>query len=196
MELSVNFIVVFVISIVILFFGIKFIYDIMNMGEEVKLVLTKQVEDELGALAMQGKRISIAFNSEKIYPGKNHVFGLGVLNINATHKYFAIGVYAGPAYDRDNEEIREPKLQFLPNDGDDPSVGVIKETIALDELKKIPIGVKVPPGTKPGSYIVNVYVCNSDSTIGEYAGLCSSETPDENFYDKENPVRKIYVEVP
>ncbi len=186
MELSMNFIVVFIISIVILFFGIKFVYDIMNQGGIINEVLTAQVNNELENLASQGKRISIAFNSGTISPGEHQIFGLGILNMDATHKYFAIGFKPGPAYDNDNNLIEPNPLQLPPDK---------KMTIELDELEKVAILVKVPRGTKPGNYIVNVYVCNSDSTNGEYDGVCG-EGSDENFYDKENPVRKIYVEVP
>ncbi len=179
-ELSINFIVVFIISIVILFFGIKLIHNIICEGEKIELIITQRIDDELGKLAMQEQRISIAFNSETISPGNHHVFGLGVLNIDATRKYFAIGVEPGPAYDMDNNEIVNPELQFLYDK---------KATIALDELKKIPIGVKVPSGTKPGTYTVNVYVCHDETEIN----TCTKDL--DNYYDEYHPTRNIHIEV-
>lgn len=181
-ELSVNFIVVFVIALIILFFGIKLVYDIIGEGKEMEFALTKRVMDELEILAAQGERLSIAFNQETIPSGKQHIFGLGILNTDANKKYFAIKVEKGPAYDNDNNPIDEAdnKIQVLFNN---------KAFIELDEHKKIPIMVKAPLGTKPGSYTLNVSVCHSDDEIDE----C---TDPDKFYDKDNPVRKIYVEVP
>lgn len=183
-ELSVNFIVVFVIAIVILFFGIKLIYDIISEGEEMEFVLTQRIMYELEILATQGERLSIAFNRETIPPGKQHIFGLGIVNIDATAPYFAIGVEKGPAYDIDKNPLDEAHKK----------VGALypkKVFIELDEHKKIGILVKVPRGTRTGSYILNVYVCHSEDEIDD----CTS-TDTDKFYDKDNPVRKIYVEVP
>ena len=80
-ELSINFIVILIISIVIFGFGIKFIYDLMYRAGELSNMTQKQIDDQLeNILCDSSERICIGTSTRNIRPNKIGVFTIGILD--------------------------------------------------------------------------------------------------------------------
>ena len=80
--LSVNLLVVIIISLVILGLGIVFLYNLIGGAQDFKSELDSRTEAELERLLIdEGKQVALARNTVTLSPGETHTFGLGILNI-------------------------------------------------------------------------------------------------------------------
>src|SRR3989338_1661935 len=80
-ELSVNTLVVVIISLVILAGGITLLYKFIAGAEEIKADLDARTTEELERLLVQqGKKVALPLHVADVERGKTHVFGLGILN--------------------------------------------------------------------------------------------------------------------
>ena len=175
-ELSINFIVILIISIVIFGFGIKLAYDIMHQADELKGITVNEIEAHLeNIMCDSSERICIGTSTKEIRPNKPGFFTVGILNSHDNTEDFYVDVEKGNAYDKYDNEIPNPLSWLLNN----------KITINPNEQEKVGIAVKVPGGTKKGTYVLNVYVC-SDERV-------SCEKDSDNRY---GTTQKIYVVVP
>jgi len=172
-ELSINFIVILIISIVVFGFGIKFAYDIMSQAEELKDITLKDIEANLESIICDSsERICVGTSTREIRPNKIGFFTVGILNTYPDRKDFYIDVE-----ESDSEEISQigKKYWMLENE----------LTIEPNEQQKVGIAVQVPGGTKKGTYVLNVYVCSDESI--------SCEKNSDNRY---GTTQKLYVVVP
>ena len=80
-ELATSTIVTIIISLVILAFGIVFLYNLVYGAESIKSDLDERTNEELEHLLIdQGKQVALPFQTANLYPGENRVFGIGILN--------------------------------------------------------------------------------------------------------------------
>ena len=174
-ELSINFIVILILSIVIFGFGIKFTYDIMYKASEIKDITMKEIEAHLeDILCDSSERLCIGISAKEIRPNKPGFFTLGILNIGDESEFY-IDVEAGKAYDKYDNEISNPLSWLLEN----------KLTINSNEQEKVGIAVQVPGGTDKGTYVLNVYVCRNESFSCE-----------KDSTKRYGATQKLYVVVP
>ena len=170
-ELSLSFIVTFIIAITIFIFGIRFIYNIASETTELEKITTDQLDNKLADLACESNdRVCIGIIKKTIARGDFDVFGLKIININPT-TMFKVEVIPTSAFDKNNEEITN-NIDFKYNDN------VLE--IETNEEKSLGIGFEVPKDAKSGTYIFDVIVrYNVDNEFKQYDDL-----------------EKIYVEVP
>ena len=159
-ELATSTIVTIIISLVILAFGIVFLYNLVYGAESIKSDLDERTNEELEHLLTdQGKQVALPFQTANIYPGENHVFGIGILNTKEEAD-FTIGVEckiyvneegAGGATDKCNG-------WYLYN----------TETFSLEqgEHRKEGIMVNVPNDAPKGEYIFNVNIISGENAYG------------------------------
>jgi hypothetical protein len=178
-ELTVNFFVIMIISLVILGMGIYLVSLFFTTTEEVKTNLDIQTERHIQRILIGGERVAIPINEKEIRRGKGDIFGLGILNILGETKNFTINIEDGPFITTTNE-ISNPSVNIihLPSQ---------TKEILNNEQKIFGIPVRVPRKAQIGTYILNVYVCNCSATT---CNQCSST---EEAYD--NSVHKIYIKV-
>lgn len=176
-ELSINFMVILIITIVVFGMAMYLLKMFFGTAEEIKRNIDTQTEGEIQRVLFSGERVAMPVNKKDIRRGSSDVFGLGILNINADPD-FTIKIESGPLILKDNTQIASPSpgLAFLSE---------YKKTVKNNEHVIVSIPIRVPRGAAVGTYIINVYVCACSGS-----GCCSSS----NSYD--GTVHKVYVTVP
>ena len=180
-ELSINFIVVLILSIVIFVFGIVFMRNLFVQLNGIRDLTLEDLDSKIGSLICEGsERVCIGYDRKTIQRKEFAVFGLKILNILDTQD-FIITVAPPDSYlgfKKDKTEILSPPTN--------PKLIVYPETrtkiIAKNEEKPLGIGVKVPANAVSGTYILDVRIQYNDAETGEPKDYTN--------------VHKIYVEVP
>ena len=171
MELSLNFLVIIIISITIFGFGIYFISNLAQQAEDLRKLTLSQIDEQISGLACKGSdRICIIAEKKKIQRGNVGIFGIKILNILESKDFQIIARASSPlGYKKDNSPITSPALIINPPQGR-------MESIQKNEDKTIGIGVQVPENAPiGGTYIIDVEIRNGG-----------------NLYV---PLQKLYVEV-
>lgn len=159
--LPINVLVIIIISLVIFAGGITLLYKLMGEAESVKASLDAQTEAELRRLLeVESQRVALPLHTAYLYPGDFHSFGLGILNIDEFGHEFDINIELSKAYDETEDFTEEAKtkmeeegwLLFFPK----------TDLIENNEYQLIPLGVKVPKGSRKGTYIFDVNVFFKD----------------------------------
>ncbi|MBI1935370.1 hypothetical protein HYS31_02930 [Candidatus Woesearchaeota archaeon] len=161
-ELSLNFLVVIIISITVFAFGVKFIYDLTNEANELQKLTINDLDERISGLACEGTDlVCIGIDRKTIKRSKFDVFGIKIINIKERQKF-----------DIEVENPKENSIEFLGYDKDDnnkilknsetPELSVRPRKrdieIGKNEEGLIGIGVEVPSNAKSGTYILNVVI--------------------------------------
>lgn len=190
-ELSINFIVILIISIIIFTGSIYMTKKFFSKAEEIRKDLDSGTEDQIYSLLSDGSKVAIPVSRKDIKRGKSDVFGLGIYNVLKDEATFEVMIVFSKAYDRDETVILNS------NQGDYINEKWIfsdarQYTLQNNEKVAVPILVKVDGkitedvATKKGTYIFNVCVCKDSC-----GGSCNSMTP---MYG--DSMHKIRVTVP
>lgn len=92
-ELSMNFLVVIIISLAILAGGISLLYKFIASGKDLIIDISDQTRIETERLLDDGSLVALPYQAKTIKRGEDFVFGLGVLNIKDEGKLtFSVGV--------------------------------------------------------------------------------------------------------
>lgn len=173
-ELSLNFIVILVISIIIFGFGVRFISKLSSQATELRDLTISELDEKIGNLICEGsERVCVGIDHKTIKRKEFDVFGVKIMNI-LNDKNFEIKV--SPAtpmgYKKDKTPITSssPYLIVNPSQRD----GIF---IKQNEEKNIGIGIQVPAEAVSGTYILNIEIKKDDRAL--YV-----------------PVQKLYVDVP
>ena len=165
-ELATSTLVTIIISLVILAFGIVFLYNLVYGAESVKLDLDAKLNEELEHLLTdQGKQVALPFQTANLYPGENHVFGVGILNTKEKAD-FKIDVICKKYVNEERVDETEPVCSIADN-----WYLYNTETFSLEqgEHRKEGIMVDLPNDASKGEYIFDVKVnreeLNSDFTL-------------------------------
>ena len=87
-ELSLNFIIIIIISIVIFGFGVRFIYNLSSQANELRDLTFDDLDKKIGNLVCEGsERVCIGIDRKTIDKGKFDVFGAKILNILAAENF-------------------------------------------------------------------------------------------------------------
>lgn len=156
--MSVETLVVIIISLVVLAGGMTLLYKFIGGAEDTKALLDQKTDDELERLlADQGKQVALPRNIATIERGNSHVFGIGILNVDSagTGDSFTIDVNPNQAVDEsgnimdiNSDEIKSNWLLW--NNGAIP--------IAEGDHSKESILVKISDEALKGEYIFDVLV--------------------------------------
>ncbi len=162
-ELSMNTLVIIIISLVILGSGITLLYKFIGGAEDTKRLLDERTNTELEYLLVdQGKQVALPLHVADIQAGDSHLFGLGILNSDERYgTQFTIHIDLNKAVDKNNELFTEEEkvkklseLWLLYNS--EPLL--LKE----NEHRKESILVDIPPNAPKGQYIYDVVVKTAD----------------------------------
>lgn len=186
--LSINFLVIIIISLVVLGFGIKFIYDIFHGAEEIKDITLEDIDAQIGQLLCEGDElVCLGIDRKTIKHGDLGVFGLKIINMRDIAQVdFYIIVTSGDAFDKDGILMSNLNVDCVPTCG----LPGRMETIKKYEEKEIGLGMKVENNAASGTYIFDLAVCYDEpSSPDDTTGKCTTP-PDLYYFDK------IYVNVP
>ncbi len=91
--LSIEMLVVIIISLVILSGGIVLLYQFIGGAEDIKAQLDERTSAELERLLVdQGQRVALPLHVATVTRGESHVYGLGILNVDSRFSKFSIEV--------------------------------------------------------------------------------------------------------
>ena len=177
-ELSLNFIVILIISIILFGFGVKFISSLFKEAGDITELTVNELDEHISNLICEGSdRVCIGIERKTILKGKYDVFGLKILNILLDQNFVISVSPPNPpnpiGYKKDNTPISSPPSPPLIINP--PSRNVV---IKQNEERSAGIGIGVPKNAVSGTYILNVNIIRTQT--GE-------------DYVK---VQKLYVEVP
>ncbi|MBI2658857.1 hypothetical protein HYX05_02015 [Candidatus Woesearchaeota archaeon] len=170
-ELSLNFIVILVISIIIFGFGVRFISKLSSQATELQEITTAELDERIGNLVCEGSdRVCIGIDRKTIRRTKFDIFGLKIVNILESQNFDIIVERPVPSgYTITKEEIPTDSLIWNPKER---SVFIEK-----NEEKSLGIGVQVPANIVSGTYIFNVRIQAANG-------------------DPYSNIQKLYVDVP
>jgi len=159
-ELSLNFMVIIIISIVIFGFGMVFLSKLASQAEDIRKLTLNQIDGRISSLICEGSdRVCIAVTSKSIQRSKFGIFGVKIFNILETQDFQIEVKPSNPlGFKQDNTPITGPPLIINP----------LSRTINIgqNEEKDFGIGVQVPPNAPVGStYILNVEIKTSDGSL-------------------------------
>ena len=179
-ELSVNFLVLMIISLVIFGLSLAFVYKIMAKADDIQQMTEQDIDRKIEGILCEGnEKVCFPRNVQTIERGGSKFFGMRLRNVLTDYPdtNFIINVEHGgnsaAGYQDDNSEISEP-LVWSPKERE--------INLRANEMKNIGIAVQVPKDALPGKYIFTVTV--------EYDNHLPP--PPEKEYSKN----KFYVNVP
>lgn len=170
-ELSLNFLVIFIISIIIFGFGIRFISKLSSEAIKLQDITTNELDERISDVVCEGSdRACIGNERMTIRKKEVGIFGLKILNILDSQEFEIIVTSSSPlGFKKDNTPITNPPLLVNPSSR---SVFIEK-----NEEAKVGIGVQVPANAVLGTYILDI-------DIKQQSG------------ESYSAVQKLYVEVP
>ncbi len=153
-ELSVNFIIIIIISLVVLGMGVYLVNRFVSEAKYIKEELDIETEKQIMSLLSSGDRVAFPINKKTIAKGHGEVFGLGIFNVLGEEKIFKVELAQGIFIEK-GEAVSSP----WPSSGPVP-VFIASRTSSVDnnEQAVLSIPVKVPVGTTSGTYVIDVSV--------------------------------------
>jgi hypothetical protein len=171
LELSINFIVILIMSLLIFFLGARFIYQLGSGATDLQSITVDELDKQIGNLVCKGsERVCLGFDKKTIKRGDLGIFGLNILNVLEDQSFDVIITRPVPSgYTKVGNPISSDNLEWKPQ----------SRTVEIkrNEEKDLAIGVQVPKDALSGTYIFNVEI----------------KTQAGEDYDT---LHKIYVDVP
>ena len=152
--LSMNVIVVIIISLVILGMGVTMLYSFIGGASDIKTKLDARTDAELERLLVnQGQMVALPLHVADIERGDLHIFGIGILNIGDVGNEFFVTVELSNAYNEEDVDITTEVdvstwVEF------NNEVVHIQEG---DNVKEV-IGITVPKDATKGQYVFTAKV--------------------------------------
>lgn len=158
--LSINMLVVVIISLVILGAGVSLLYKFIGGAEELKRSLDQRTNEELDRLLInQGQQVALPRSTAEVFRGDEHVFGIGILNIDS-RKEFSIEVHFSTGVDESGNKIDAvDETEWLLYNSEEFS-------LEQNENQKEAILVIVPNNVVKGQYIFNAKVYSENEQYG------------------------------
>ncbi|MCX6707993.1 MAG: hypothetical protein NT001_07745 [Candidatus Woesearchaeota archaeon] len=179
-ELSVNFIVTFILAIVVFGMGIIFARNIMGGGTELTQQTYDKFDQQIGELTCsRGESICLSSSTKDIERGKIDAFPVTIKNDLKDKTTFKMAVTTSRAYNNDNSEMDPPltdwNIDFMYDDSE----------FSLDpgESRTIPVLVSPKKKALTGKYSYNVVFSYQDAALSVW-----HHYPDEK-------INKFYVNV-
>ncbi len=199
-ELSINMLIVIILSIAIISMGLVFFKKVFEDSEKMVNTYDEQTKQEMERMLSAGEKVAIPFPNKEIEAGKEAIFGLGILNVLELESQFTVKKIC-KKMDTTSTVISCDKFT-------DELYVLISQppSIKNNEEYKMPIVVETQKSTPSGQYVIDVYVCSGTccqcdggSTGGTCTGECTTldcSSPTNcptNLYD--GYVHKLYVTV-
>ncbi|MBD3249584.1 hypothetical protein GF336_06075 [Candidatus Woesearchaeota archaeon] len=175
-QLSVNFLVVVILSIVMLGMGVWLLTQFFDFGVDIEQQISEKEEEAIEAALQQGELISIPIYTKTTQREELVLFGYGIYNVEDKSKF---RIQAVSGIDESGTQVSSI----------DDWLRYDKETFILDknEQKKDSIAV-IPSETAARETYVFTFEVKRDVSD-------SSNIPDWQSYPFDNSVMKIYVKV-
>lgn len=167
-ELSINMLVVIILSLAMLGLGVMLITQFFHQSLDIQKRISEQEEDQINSMLNRGERVALPINIKTIPRGEVNVFGLGVLNIldNTTTFEIEIDFQNMKVFDKQGTDLLQSDTGAEIN-----KVAIIseREEISLkpNEQGLVNIFIKVDKAAPRGTYIYPVRLKQKN---GQYYG--------------------------
>ena len=183
-ELSINFLVILILSIVVFGFGISFLARIAKVATEMEL--PSEEKFYLEACLNEGKSVCIGTNRRVAKIKETIILGLGISNTIGKDTFSVYNEFKRAVLDDDSsfdsDSIEDNKVP-------DTLEGPKEVLIEKNENHNALLSYVVPLGTKAGEYVYDAYVC-MDGTAENERDPC--EKHGAKVY---GGLHKVYIEV-
>ncbi|MBU1704099.1 MAG: hypothetical protein KJ922_01940 [Nanoarchaeota archaeon] len=221
-ELSVNFIVILIISIAIFGFGIWIANRFFTQASGMQLVFDQRTEAEIEKLMDDGSKIGIPYERKEIRNGNSGTLGMGILSlVDEPITTFRVAVNFSKAYAPDNNLLCDGGIPGLAAATDDATPGRAvcglpdtwlrtssgngADTNTMENSKGVSFTRNIRKyesdkfligfevkDAPKGTYVFDVHVCYDDGV-----GLVTyPEGCTDQYPDIYDKLHKIYVIVP
>ena len=193
-ELSMNFLVILIVSLIVFTSGISLFWKIYKSGETELGQVSQAVERKILRQLHGGSKVSVVPRSFDLKRDRGQIVGIGINNVETTRKEFKIFLQRGLF-------VRSDKIcSFYENDDDypcndvpelkllaaDTAIGVDPNNLDISEIM-----IKADSKALSGEYIVSVCVCDKDTSgCIDYSSCKGGASYDQNY-----PVSKIRINV-
>jgi hypothetical protein len=162
--LSVETLVVVIISLVILAGGITLMYQFIHGAEDIKTQLDQKTQEELERLLVgQGKKVALPLHVATVARGESHIFGLGILNTRDTTENFRVNIKLSKAVDESKNDITtQVDAQAIAGWALYNTAAIAIESNAND---KEAILIQVPTDAVKGEYIFVAEVVDNQNNL-------------------------------
>ncbi len=190
LELSINFLIVIILSMALLFMGALFFKNLLSGANKIKENYDQQTAEELELLLTQGERVAIPYTRQDVRRGDTVVFGLGIYNALGENYNFKVDVQCSSAFEGTAEIIGACNIF---DEG-----GIVYNTMDLpiknNDRHTMPIAIYFSNDAESATYAFNVCVCYKDSTPVTCPECISANfpIPSDILYDS---VHKMYATV-
>ena len=217
-ELSVNFLVILIISIVIFVGGVSLTSKFLKVIEGREVEIDEQTRRQIESLLIDGHRVAIPIDQYRVHLGGFQTIGLGIYNTLADGTdEFRVSMSYKRAYDANNIEIDAFENPPAPDCTDtycfiDQNWIFGREdqsfSIGTNQYELVPLVVTVDGNmdlnkkTRSGTYEFNVCVCpcyednGCDDTNQNYCKDICRDPAANRQYIYGNHVMKVYIIVP
>jgi hypothetical protein len=156
--LSINTLVIVMISLVILGSGVTLLYKFIGGAEDTQRNLDSRTKAQLELLLVdQGQPVALPLHTKTLRRGDSHTFGLGILNIGTAGDKFQINVALTRQLDNGAiVQLSEAAKQAIVAEW--VLFNSEEITIAEQEHRKESIYVQVPENAPDGDYIFTATV--------------------------------------
>lgn len=182
MELSINFIVMLILTITVFSLGLVFVNKLFVKAEQIKLDMDANTEEQVENLLSQGQIVAVPIASKTVKAGEVAVFALGVVNSLEDKASFKINIECFSCV-KDNEDSCCTNV----DSGDSclcpagVSAVDVNDIVDLQKNAKrsLPIGIVTEKSAKLGTYGFKISVLYYDVEGREaiYDGEKSHGTP-------------------
>jgi len=148
-ELSINFLVIIILSIAIFSFSIFFLRNLFTSTEQAGEQISSRLQEQTFSLLAQGKKTAIPINKFTLSPGGSEVVGLGMNNVIGQDNKFIVEILDGKS---------ESGKVF-------PKESILYDTefiIENNDQKVTSILIKVPTKQPSEEYIIDVRILSCD----------------------------------
>ncbi|MBI2151674.1 hypothetical protein HYU21_03055 [Candidatus Woesearchaeota archaeon] len=167
-SLSMNMLVVIIISLVLLGMGIYFLYQLMGIAEGQKEALDARTKEEILHLLLdEGKKVALPLHIADIQAGESHIFGVGIYNTEQDNDQFRLEITLDKAVDYEGNDFKSQVTDI--NDWLLYPTDVIN--LPQNDYRTEPIMVEVPGDAHKGKYLFNVEVLRGDNNEPYYHTL-------------------------
>jgi len=158
-ELSINFLVIIILSLAMLGLGIQMMRSFFTQSVQMHQELSEREAAMIESMLDRGEKVAISINSKIITRGDVDTFGLGILNVLDSTEKFTIA-YTVVANDINNIVIPDPGQK----------IKIILENSEIDlkpnDREKINIFAKVDKEAEKGNYVYTVVVSRGSEVYG------------------------------
>jgi hypothetical protein len=200
-ELSINFIVMFILGMSMFAAGVIVLRKVFGQAEDLKQQLDQQTKDQIEhMLISSSEKTVVPVTQKQVDLGGHTIFGLGIRNDLSAKKDFYIYWECDAAYTTKKDLICDPDQGVSCSEygtwmggGQSPSTAYPLEKnahIVADLFVMVPKKDSADQEIPAGTYIFNLKVCSYDAGLYS-AGNVPPECTPENQYDTTKKIKVV-----